>query len=59
VRVVGSGVRAAHEAREAAARLREETVHVTLDLGLGRDAATVWTCDLSAEYVSINAEYTT
>jgi len=30
-----------------------------LDLGTGPDEATVWTCDLSHEYVSINAEYRT
>ena len=32
---------------------------VTLDLGLGAHSATVWTCDLSYDYVRINAEYTT
>ena len=39
--------------------LREDPAFLTLDLGLGAAAATVWTCDLSAEYVSINADYTT
>ena len=29
------------------------------DLGSGGDMSTVWTCDLSAEYVRINAEYRT
>ncbi|WP_425059849.1 Arginine biosynthesis bifunctional protein ArgJ [Sporomusa carbonis] len=32
---------------------------VTVDLGLGDAAATVWTCDFSYEYVKINGEYTT
>jgi glutamate N-acetyltransferase/amino-acid N-acetyltransferase len=32
---------------------------IRLDLGLGGAHATVWTCDLSAEYVRINSEYTT
>lgn len=32
---------------------------VDIDLGLGAGAATVWTCDFSAEYVKINAEYRT
>jgi glutamate N-acetyltransferase/amino-acid N-acetyltransferase len=32
---------------------------VRIDLGLGEAAATLWTCDLSAEYVRVNAEYTT
>jgi glutamate N-acetyltransferase / amino-acid N-acetyltransferase len=30
-----------------------------LDLGLGRAEERVWTCDLSEEYVRINAKYTT
>ncbi len=32
---------------------------ITIDLGLGRGEAHVWTCDLSEEYVRINAKYTT
>jgi glutamate N-acetyltransferase/amino-acid N-acetyltransferase len=33
---------------------------ITVDLGAGGShSATVWTCDLSAEYVKINAEYRT
>ncbi|MEO2197139.1 MAG: bifunctional ornithine acetyltransferase/N-acetylglutamate synthase, partial [bacterium] len=35
-------------------------VTLTVDLGVGGDArATVWTCDFSAEYVHINADYRT
>ena len=45
---------------EAAAHLRGHEVEVAVDLGTGGDrAATVWTCDLSAEYVRINADYRT
>jgi len=46
--------------RAAASRLlaRDPAV-IHLDLGLGDAHATVWGCDLSAEYVRINAEYTT
>ena len=45
---------------EAAAHLQAPEVEVTVDLGTGgRGAATVWTCDLSAEYVRINADYRT
>jgi glutamate N-acetyltransferase/amino-acid N-acetyltransferase len=36
-------------------RQSEMTVRVTL--GRGRATATIWTCDLSHEYVSINADY--
>ena len=43
----------------AAEYLGSDPVLVRLDLGLGQAQATVWTCDLSAEYVAINADYTT
>jgi glutamate N-acetyltransferase / amino-acid N-acetyltransferase len=34
-------------------------VRLRADLGLGRESATAWGCDLTAEYVRINADYTT
>ena len=37
----------------------ERDVHIELRLGLGNGAATAWGTDLSAEYVHINADYTT
>jgi len=45
---------------EAAAHLRAPEVEVAVDLGTGGGGeASVWTCDLSAEYVRINADYRT
>lgn len=32
---------------------------IDIDLGVGRGAYTVWTCDLSCDYVNINAEHHT
>jgi glutamate N-acetyltransferase / amino-acid N-acetyltransferase len=46
-------------APEAAEYLRRKEVEVSVDLGVGRAASTVWTCDFSAEYVRINADYRT
>ena len=46
-------------AAEAADYLKNDEVSVSVDLGAGTATATVWTCDLSAEYVRINAEYRT
>lgn len=34
-------------------------VDIALDLKIGRESATVWTCDLTEEYIKINAEYET
>ena len=39
--------------------LKGTDIDVSVDLGSGTAASTVWTCDLSAEYVKINAEYRT
>ena len=47
-------------APEAAAYLAGSDIDIEVDLGAGGShAATVWTCDLSAEYVAINADYRT
>ncbi|HVW04503.1 MAG TPA: bifunctional glutamate N-acetyltransferase/amino-acid acetyltransferase ArgJ [Vicinamibacterales bacterium] len=47
-------------ADEAAAVMQTPEMTITVDLGVGgRYSATMWTCDFSAEYVRINAEYRT
>ncbi len=44
----------------AAEHMRTPEVAITIDLGTGgAGAATVWTCDFSAEYIHINADYRT
>jgi glutamate N-acetyltransferase/amino-acid N-acetyltransferase len=43
----------------AAEYLRQSALTVGVHLGAGAAASTVWTCDLSAEYVRINADYRT
>jgi glutamate N-acetyltransferase/amino-acid N-acetyltransferase len=47
-------------AEKAAAYLAGKEIDIEIDLGTGgADEATIWTCDLSAEYVRINADYRT
>jgi glutamate N-acetyltransferase/amino-acid N-acetyltransferase len=46
-------------APEAAVYLQGRDLTVSVDLGSGRADATVWTCDLSEEYIRINADYRT
>jgi glutamate N-acetyltransferase/amino-acid N-acetyltransferase len=41
------------------AAFEQPEIEILADLGLGEGAAEAWGCDLSAEYVRINAEYTT
>jgi len=45
--------------RRAARGLRRSEVEIALHLAAGRATAHMWTCDLSYDYVRINAEYTT
>ena len=40
-----------------AAHLAGQEVTIEVDLGLGDGRATVWTCDLTHGYISINADY--
>jgi len=42
---------------EAAVALGTDEVEIRVDLGAGPASATVWTCDLSYDYVRINGEY--
>jgi glutamate N-acetyltransferase/amino-acid N-acetyltransferase len=47
-------------AERAAVHLSGKDIEIELDLGTGgAEHATIWTCDLSAEYVRINADYRT
>jgi glutamate N-acetyltransferase/amino-acid N-acetyltransferase len=40
-----------------AAHLKGQDIDIGVDLGLGEGRATVWTCDLTHGYISINADY--
>ncbi|MBA8900319.1 bifunctional glutamate N-acetyltransferase/amino-acid acetyltransferase ArgJ [Phyllobacterium sp. P30BS-XVII] len=37
--------------------MKNEDIAVKVDIGLGKGKATVWTCDLTKEYVAINGDY--
>ncbi len=45
--------------RKEGAYLRDDSISICLKVGNGLGVATVWGCDLSEEYVHINADYTT
>ena len=42
---------------EAADHMKGENVTVSVDLGIGQGSSTIWTCDLTAQYIAINADY--
>ncbi|TDX30258.1 glutamate N-acetyltransferase [Modicisalibacter xianhensis] len=58
VRLVEGGGRAASYSEQAgSAVMAKEEITIRIRLGRGESAATVWTSDLSHDYVSINADY--
>lgn len=40
-----------------AAHMKTRSIEIEVDIGIGRGHATVWTCDLTHGYISINADY--
>ncbi len=57
--VLAQGGATAHpDQAKARAIFSQKRLRLRLDLGMGRAEAVVWTCDLSPEYVRINADYT-
>lgn len=37
--------------------MKRDSIVIRADIGIGRGKATVWTCDLTKEYVAINGDY--
>ena len=58
VQLLDRGMPVPFDRARASALLARDPAIVHLDLGLGEASATLWTCDLSAEYVRVNADYT-
>ena len=50
-------VAASYSEERGAAYMKNAELVIAVDLGMGSGAATVWTCDLTHEYISINADY--
>ena len=48
---------AAYDEAPVAAHMQGREIHLAADIGLGSGKATVWTCDLTHGYISINADY--
>lgn len=42
---------------QGAAVMKQQEIVISVDLGLGNGTCTVWTCDLTHGYISINADY--
>jgi glutamate N-acetyltransferase/amino-acid N-acetyltransferase len=58
IRVAHEGERdPAYSEDETSAYMKRDEVAIRVDLSIGRGKATVWTCDLTKEYVAINGDY--
>jgi glutamate N-acetyltransferase/amino-acid N-acetyltransferase len=56
--VAEAGARASgYDEAEVSSYMTAEELVIGVDLGLGRGASTVWTCDLTHRYIDINADY--
>jgi glutamate N-acetyltransferase/amino-acid N-acetyltransferase len=56
--LASEGATAHADITRARALFQQKTIRLRIDLGLGRAEAVVWTCDLTPDYVRINADYT-
>ncbi len=59
VKVMANGGAAIYDEKDVSERMKGKDVSLTLDLGLGNGTWVYWTCDLSYDYVKINAAYRT
>ncbi|HQS11612.1 MAG TPA: bifunctional glutamate N-acetyltransferase/amino-acid acetyltransferase ArgJ [Sphingorhabdus sp.] len=48
---------AGYDEAPVAQHLKQNEIQIGVDLGIGAGRATVWTCDLTHGYISINADY--
>ena len=58
IRVAANGLRdPAYDEAKTSALMREEKIDIRVEIGLGSGVFTVWTCDLTKEYIAINGDY--
>lgn len=58
IRVAHKGMRdPAYSETATSSYMKNEDIRIVADIGLGQSTATVWTCDLTKEYVEINGDY--
>jgi len=50
-------VDAGYREAQGAAYMKGPEIAITVDVGVGKGSATVWTCDLTQGYIAINADY--
>ena len=59
ITIFANGPGATYDEKALAHVMKEKDIVIDIELNMGQEDATVWSCDLSYEYVKINGEYHT
>lgn len=59
ITIFANGTGATYDEKALAHVMKEKNIVIDIELNMGQEDATVWSCDLSYEYVKINGEYHT
>ena len=58
IRVAHKGARdPSYDEKTVSEYMKGQNIDITINIGLGKGQFTVWTCDLTKEYVEINGDY--
>ncbi len=58
IRVAHKGLRdPTYDEKQVSKLMQAQEIDIRVEIGLGKGAATVWTCDLTKDYVAINGDY--
>lgn len=59
ITIFANGTGAVYDEKALAHVMKQKDIVIDIELNMGQEEATVWSCDLSYEYVKINGEYHT
>lgn len=59
ITIFANGTGATYDEKALAHVMKQKDIIIDIELNMGQEDATVWSCDLSYEYVKINGEYHT
>ena len=57
IKIIEDGVATGYSEAEATKILSEKEITAVIDVKMGEEKATAWGCDLTYDYVKINADY--
>ena len=58
VKITNQGVLlSAYKEEVLAKKMKDNNIVIDIDMGMGKEKSTIWTCDLTKDYIKINADY--